>query len=197
MRHLIGLAAAALLAATLSNANAQAPTTAPLLIDDFARQQPRTALGTQWRGFTDQVMGGISTQQVTRETVAGRRALRLRGDVRLENNGGFVMVRADLDKAGGALDASEYRGVRLTVRGNDETYYVHLRTTSLLFPWQFYAAPFRATGEWQTIELPFSAFVGESTRARFNPRRLTSIAIVGMKKAFQADVAVARIEFYR
>lgn len=183
---------------TLSaDARAQSPTTGTLLVDDFTRGDALTALGTEWRNFTDQVMGGISTQQVTRETIDGRTALRLRGDVRLENNGGFVMVRADLTRAGRALDASDYKGVRITTRGHGETYHVHLRTTNLLFPWQFYAAPFKATLEWQTIDLPFSAFAPESTRARFNPRRLTSLAIVGMKKAFQADVAVARIEFYR
>ncbi|MCX7719295.1 MAG: CIA30 family protein [Candidatus Sumerlaeaceae bacterium] len=194
---IVSLTVLAALLALSASAHAQSPTTGTLLVDDFSRSDGLTALGTQWRNFTDQVMGGISTQQVTRETIAGRPALRLRGDVRLENNGGFVMVRADLAPAGRPLDAGDYKGVRITARGNGETYYVHLRTTSLLFPWQFYAAPFQTTDEWQTIDLPFADFAPESTRARFNPRRLTSIAVVGMKKAFQADVAVARLEFYR
>ena len=29
-----------------------------LLIDDFSREDGRSALGTEWRAFTDQVMGG-------------------------------------------------------------------------------------------------------------------------------------------
>jgi Complex I intermediate-associated protein 30 (CIA30) len=40
--------------------------------------------------FTDRVMGGVSNGTMVRETVAGRPAIRMRGDVSLENNGGFV-----------------------------------------------------------------------------------------------------------
>ncbi len=39
----------------------------------------------------------------------GKPCLRLRGDVRLENNGGFVQVALDLGQAG-ALDLSGYVG---------------------------------------------------------------------------------------
>jgi hypothetical protein len=86
---------------------------APLLLDDFSRPDGRSALGTAWRAFTDQVMGGVSTQSVGRETVEGERALRLRGEVRLDNNGGFVQVALDL---GGPRDASAF----LRAGGNAE-----------------------------------------------------------------------------
>jgi hypothetical protein len=35
-------------------------------------------------------MGGVSNGTMVREQVAGRPAIRMRGDVSLENNGGFV-----------------------------------------------------------------------------------------------------------
>ena len=57
-----------------------------LLIDDFSNPERMSALGTFWRGFTDQVMGGVSTATSRMETIEGRRALWLVGDVSLENN---------------------------------------------------------------------------------------------------------------
>jgi hypothetical protein len=105
-----------------------------LLIDDFSNPDRMSALGTFWRGFTDQVMGGVSTATSRMETIEGRRALRLVGDVSLENNGGFVQVALPLTGSGAPLDVSTYRGIRLTVRGNGETYHIHLRTTGTALP---------------------------------------------------------------
>jgi len=42
--------------------------------------------------FTDQVMGGVSKGTMVRDAVAGRAAIRMRGDLSLENNGGFVQI---------------------------------------------------------------------------------------------------------
>jgi hypothetical protein len=62
----------------------------PAIIDDLSRDPPLSTIGTQWRLFTDRVMGGVSNGTMVREQVAGRPAIRMRGDVSLENNGGFV-----------------------------------------------------------------------------------------------------------
>jgi len=102
--------------------------TTTLLIDDFGRDDGRSASGALWRGFSDQVMGGVSQEQVTFEVIAGRRCLRLRGRVRLDNNGGFVQMALPLDAGGQPLDAGGFRGLRLMVWGNGERYYVHLRS---------------------------------------------------------------------
>ena len=76
-----------------------------LIIDDFSRTSGLSELGTQWRGFTDRVMGGVSTAVSGIETVGGRRALRLVGEVSLENNGGFVQVALPLSADGSPLNA--------------------------------------------------------------------------------------------
>lgn len=173
------------------------PQPSTLLIDDFSRLDRLSALGTYWRGFTDQVMGGVSTATIRVETVAERRALRLTGDVSLENNGGFVQVALPLTGSGLPLDVSSYKGLRLLVLGNDETYHIHLRTTATGLPWQYYYAAFPAGPSWQTIDLPFDAFQGASLKAKLDPGQATRIAIVAYGKAFRADVAVGRIELYR
>jgi hypothetical protein len=76
------------------------------VIDDLSREPPVSAIGTRWQLFTDRVMGGVSNGTMVRETVAGRPAIRMRGDVSLENNGGFVQIAIDLAPDGKAVDAS-------------------------------------------------------------------------------------------
>lgn len=168
-----------------------------LLIDDFARKDRVSALGTSWRLFTDQVMGGISTAAMRFESIAGRRALRLTGDVSLENNGGFVQAALLLAPNGAPMDVSSFRGIRLLVSGNGETYHVHLRTAETGLPWQYYHAAFAAGTSWETVELPFNAFRGAATQNALDTSQVTRIAVVASGKAFRADLAVGRVELYR
>jgi hypothetical protein len=95
-------------------------TIAPEIIDDLTREPPLATIGTRWELFTDTVMGGVSRATMHRETVADRTAIRLRGDVSLENNGGFVQISLDFRPDGGSIDASSWSGIELDVLGNAE-----------------------------------------------------------------------------
>jgi hypothetical protein len=170
---------------------------AAMLIDDFSNPGRMSALGTFWRGFTDQVMGGVSTATAKVETIDGRPALRLSGDVSLKNNGGFIQVALPLTGSGAPLDVSAYRGIRLRVRGNNETYHLHLRTTTTVLPWQYYHAAFPAGAKWATVELLFEGFEPAAMKTKLDPSRLTRLAVVASKKEFRADIAVAKIEFFK
>ena len=64
--------------------------------------------------------------------------MQLSGDVRLENNGGFIQAALDLTSVGDTFDASAFTGIRLVARGNNEQYSVHLRTPDNVQPWQSY-----------------------------------------------------------
>ena len=165
------------------------------LIDDFSGRQ--SAIGTEWRMFTDRVMGGVSDATSGLETVEGRRCLRLRGKVSLENNGGFIQVALPLSLAGRPFDASEFKGVRVWVHGNGRTYHIHLRTAQTRLPWQYFNAGFEAGPGWRPIELPFARFEPENLRARLDIRGLERIAIVAIGEEFEADIAVSLLEFYR
>lgn len=168
-----------------------------MLIDDFSGSDGISAFGSQWRMFTDQVMGGVSTANWNYDTIDGRRCVRLRGDVSLANNGGFVQIALPLIKEGQPLDASAYEGVRLWAWANGEEYHIHLRTSDTRRPWQYYGAGFVANETWKMIDLPFSDFEPENLSAELKPDRLLRIAVVAIKKEFKADIAVARLEFYR
>lgn len=169
----------------------------PLIIDDFSRPDGVTTLGTHWRGFSDRVMSGVSVATVGLEAVDGRRCARLTGDVRLDNNGGFVQMAVDLapDLAGvgNTLDGSRYAGVALLVRGNGETYGCHLRTPDALRPWQSYRASFTAPCAWHEVVLAFASFLPHRLSVPLDTRRLRRLGLVAIGRAFHADLAVARI----
>jgi len=194
MRRWILLAATGLVALTVS-----ASAKGDLLLDDFASDDDTSRFGTDWRSFTDAVMGGVSTARVTREEVDGRRSLRLRGKVALENHGGFIQVALPLDLDGEPLDGSAYGGVRLLVRvrGGEPGYYLHLRTAGTVHPWSHYRAEIPAGEGWTEVRIPFSDFRPVGLRRELDIAALTRIGIVAGKRAFEADIAVARIGLYR
>lgn len=165
------------------------------IIDDLSGNFPEAATGTRWELLSDRVMGGISSGQLTRECVSGRPALRLQGDVSLENNGGFIQMALDLDPAGQAVDCSQFSGVEIEVCGNGEAYGLHLRTAGLTRPWQSYRQAFVAEDEWRTIRLGFASFVPHRTEAPFDPGRIRRLGLVAIGRAFRADLALAAIRF--
>ena len=168
-----------------------------MVIDDFADPGLISRLGTRWRAVSDQVMGGVSQPSLSHDSIDGRACLRLGGHVRLDNNGGFIQASLDLASDGRPLDASFYQGVRLVVRGNGESYSVHLRSPATVRPWQSYRAHFIADAAWRTVELPFSAFVPHRLEQPLDVSRLRRIGLVAIGREFQADLAVCELAFYR
>jgi hypothetical protein len=165
------------------------------IIDDLSRDPPLAAIGSNWRLFTDQVMGGVSNGTMARDDVAGRAAIRMRGDVSLENNGGFVQIVLDLSPDGGVADASGWNGIELDVFGKDEDYGVHLRTDALTRPWQSYRQIFTANAEWRTVQLPFDHFVPYRTDVPLDTHRLRRIGLVAIGRAFAPDLALGGLRF--
>jgi len=86
---------------------------------------------------------------------------------------------------------------RVFTSGYGENYYVHIRTNQTRLPWQFFGAEFTANREWKKVEIPFQQFKPENLRGHLNAKKLRRIAIVAIKKEFQADIAVSPLEFYQ
>jgi hypothetical protein len=167
------------------------------IIDALDREHPRATIGSRWELIADRVMGGVSSGAIAREHVGGRPALRMRGNVSLENSGGFVQVALDLAPNGGVVDAREWAGVEIDVFGNGERYNLHLRTADVVRPWQSYRAEFVATPEWPTIRLPFVAFEPHRIDAPLDLAQLRRLGIVAIGRAFTADVVIGRLQFFR
>ena len=167
-----------------------------MLIDDFTDKGFVSKLGTKWRGVSDQVMGGVSEASISYSVKDGRYSLRMTGNVRLENDGGFIQATLDLAPSGDTFDASGFTGVRIIVRGNDEKYSVHLRTPDNVRPWQSYRSHFTAGSDWETIDLPFDTFVPHQLDAPLDKTRFRRIGLVAIGRPFYADLAVSELAFY-
>lgn len=149
-----------------------------------------------WSLVTDAVMGGMSSGRMTRQTRDGRACTCLSGDVRTENNGGFMQLALAVDVQFARL-AKGYDGIRLDVLGNSEQYGLHLRTRDLWLPWQSYRAAFVTHSTWQTVWLPFSEFVPYRTDRPLRIDQLKRLAVVAIGRAFAADICVAGVALYR
>ena len=165
----------------------------PLVLDSFADDAP-SAYG-RWSFSTDRVMGGLSNGDVRIDDVDGRRAMRITGDVRLENNGGFIQNSLRMN---GTMDASSYDGVFVSGRAlQPGAYYVFLRTRSSFMPWSYYSAPLEVGEEWSTIDLPWSAFKRNFVLRSLDPSQIRSVSVVAYGEAMAADIAVDRIGLYK
>jgi peptide methionine sulfoxide reductase msrA/msrB len=168
-----------------------------LLIDDFSNDRSIQKAGTKWEFISDRVMGGMSIGRIEYGMMDGRSCLHLVGSVVLQNNNGFIQARGTLAPGGRNFNAHAYKGIKLSVKGNHETYAVHLRTRDTRLPYQFYEASFTTDGSWQEVQIPFTTFKPNSLRNPLNAKALTSLAVVAKGKNFDADILVDNIAFYK
>lgn len=149
---------------------------------------------SSWELITDQVMGGVSTGSLTFGQEDGKAFARLTGNVSTENRGGFIQIRHTLSSPA----SSGTTGVRLVVRGNGQRYFVHLRTSGTILPWQYYQAEFTVTEGWSEVRLPFDAFAASGALLRSVPRAdsLKSVAVVAFGRDHDAQIDVREVGFY-
>ena len=160
-----------------------------VLIEDF-EMQPET----RWRFIADTVMGGVSTGQVEFVDENGDSFARMTGSVSTENNGGFIQIRMEFPKP----LPQEAVGLRLVVRGNDQRYFVHLRTSGTILPWQYYQAAFDVDEEWAEVRLPFVDFKrsGWPLREAPVPESLKSVGVVAFGRDHEAEIDVREVGYY-
>lgn len=158
-----------------------------MTIDDFTGDA-----AARWRFFTDQVMGGVSTGTLAFGTLDGAAAMQITGDVSTENRGGFVQARHDLP---GGLP-SDTSALRIRALGNGQRYFLHLRTSGMMLPGQYWQAGFDAGPDWSEVTLPLSAFKPSGNLVRRPPSgdTIRSVALVAYGRDHQAEVALSRID---
>ena len=89
--------------------------------------------GKYWQYISDQVMGGVSEGKVTLEQDGERYYARLTGNVSTRNNGGVIQLRTGISFSNSEKDGKNFQGVRLNVRGNGETYSIHILTNDMAY----------------------------------------------------------------
>lgn len=167
-----------------------------LIIDDRSSGDFQATSGNAWRLITDGVMGGVSNGRLSIDVVEDQNCLRLRGEVKLDNNGGFIQAALDLSQQ--TLDVIQnYTGLMLAVYGNDEQYNVHLRTHDTRLPWQSYRASFTAAPRWQQLRTPFTEFAPYRVDNPLSVSRLHRIGIVAIGRKFEPDLCIGTLALYR
>jgi hypothetical protein len=166
------------------------------IIDDLSQEPPHSSIGTDWRLFTDQVMGGLSQGSMARDNIAGRPAIHMQGNVSLENNGGFIQISLDLAPDGETFDATGWLGFEIDVYGKSDEYDFRLRTSELGQPWQSYRQSFVAEPHWKTVRLPFDQFKPHRIDKPLNLRLLRRLGLVAFGRAFSADLALGGIRLF-
>ena len=148
----------------------------------------------KWEFISDKVMGGVSNGQVIYLTEGDFSFARMTGNVSLENDGGFIQFRKEVN--GDEHDDS--RGLEVNVRGNNQKYFLHIRTFGTILPWQYYQAPFEVTKEWKRIKITYDSFKrsGVMLFKKFKPKNITSIAIVAYGYEHKVLIDVENISFY-
>ena len=146
----------------------------------------KAATSTKWKLITDNVMGGksIANLQFFFDTMP---FIRLEGTVSTENNGGFIQFRSDID-----IENDDFSSIEIKVRGNPETYFIHIRTRMTILPWQFYSSKFIVSEEWKKIILRLGDFKKSNfyQPSEFRPSDIKSIAFVAYGKNFDAKLDV-------
>jgi hypothetical protein len=160
-----------------------------VLLDDFSENSTN-----RWDYFSDQVMGGVSVGNFQIITKENESYAQLIGEVSTKNNGGFIQFRADVSD----LSKENLKGIYLRAKGNNQKYFVHLRTKGTLLPWQYYQAEFLALDEWQLIKLPLESFVASSGWLRKNivSTSMKTLGIVAFGRDHIAELSISEVGFY-
>lgn len=180
---------------------AMSSTAKPIVLENFTNI-PASTPQNRWEFIADTVMGGVSTGRVQFVTENGQTFLKLSGTVSTANNGGFIQARLPLDQTTTNPLPEDAQGIWLEARGNGQKYFVHVRTSGTLLPWQYYQATFEVTDQWQDIKLAWDAFKpsgglsGSLLRDVPLAGKIKSIAIVAFGRDHEADVEVAQIGYY-
>lgn len=91
-----------------------------------------------WKLITDQVMGGISTGEVKFINRKKNSYVNLKGNVSTKNRGGFIQIRSDLRN----VNLEEAKYIHIEAKGNNQNYFLHIRTKGTFLPWQYYSMNF-------------------------------------------------------
>jgi hypothetical protein len=154
-------------------------------------------ISPDWEFVSDQVMGGVSSGFVQKQMIARRQATCLKGDVSLENNGGFVQMAFNFNPNGQPLDVSSYAGIELDVYGNAEDYDIRLRTDELNRAWQSYRFTFNAPKEWTTVRCQFCDFTPHRTDVAMSLNRLCRLGVVAIGRKFTANISVSAVRLVK
>ncbi len=106
----------------------------------------------QWNTVNDGVMGGLSQSVMTLNPDG---TATFRGEVSLENNGGFASVRANLN----SISQKEFKGVMVRIKGDGNIYNLRFRTNRNFDGYAYQAKIETEKDKWTEFKIPFDQFI--------------------------------------
>ena len=85
---------------------------------------------SDWQIVDDGVMGGLSKGKFD---ISGKQTLKFSGNLSLKNNGGFSSIRSKRT----TMDLSEFKGIKMRVKGDGEHTNLEWRVILVTAAWQF------------------------------------------------------------
>ncbi len=146
-----------------------------------------------WTSVNDGVMGGLSKGGFTR---SDKNTLVFRGELSLENNGGFASIRMKPTE----LALSGTNTLVVKARGDGRTYWIDLRATDQMSASSYRAYLPTTAGEWKEVRVPLAdfklqAFGRELPLRPIDPASVTSIGFtLADKKAGVFEVEIASVK---
>ena len=97
------------------------------------------------------------------------------------------------------INLSNAKNIEVLAKGNNEKYFIHLRTSFTILPWQYYQSSFVVENNFKSFVLPLSDFKksGYLLPTRINPNNIKSIGIVAFGKDYNAELIVKEISFVK
>jgi NADH dehydrogenase [ubiquinone] 1 alpha subcomplex assembly factor 1 len=147
----------------------------------------------QWQIVNDDVMGGLS-MGLLQINLEGNGVFS--GHVSLENNGGFCLVRHDLER----MPVDSFSAFVIRFKGDGKKY--AFRCKSGEHQRHTYSYDFNSGKEWKTIEIPFkdmeAVFRGEDLKLpNYHGDYLAQIAIIiknGIEEDFTLEIESIQIK---
>lgn len=146
-----------------------------------------------WNVVSDQVMGGVSNATLQQDERQGSSGSCLVGRTSLDNNGGFVQMKLDIEPSKLSAD---YQGLFIELAGSTHDYNLHVKTAQLTRPWQSFRCTLPVEPQWIRFIIPFEQLLAHRTEAEFQPTAINSVAVVAIGEEFDVDVCVRRFGFF-
>ena len=142
---------------------------------------------SDWRGITDQVMGGLSELIIQHDDGV----FYMSGNVSTDNNGGFVRLSNRID-----INNNDFVGIRFKAKGNNEAYEIHVTLKGLKIPpWSYFSQSFDVTNEWKEYVIFFRDLKRSSgfSAASMKAKNIRDLSIAGFVRDFELDLAIKEI----
>jgi NADH dehydrogenase [ubiquinone] 1 alpha subcomplex assembly factor 1 len=183
MPHLLTLAIICILSVTSSHAEPAK------VLFDFA--DPAAMRG--WQVEDDGVMGGVSRGNMIHDK-AGH--LIFRGEVSLENNGGFSSIQNNFSP----IDVSKYQHAILRLKGDGKDYRFIVESDPNAR--HYYVTEFATSGDWQEIKIPLRKMYPMRRGDRLNipdypAETMAQVRLMianGRAESFQLEIASIALE---